>query len=334
MSPTPQACSPLLHRKPRRPLWGQLAVAALCLTPFVLTPCYGQNSASTSKPAQSSKECDGVVPPQKSAHAGHSLSGQESSASDPSEAGSGASGLKLSIKKAASEDPAEAQGQFCKRERPNTGSLAPSAPSSQVDDNSQQRKADTPPPIAEVTNGRLTIQATGQDFTAVLDAVRLATGIAIDIPPGGSSEPVFMKLGPVSVRDALVALMDGASYNYLMLGSPTDPQTISRLVLSVRPAGNAPPLVASNAAAGGVVQPTLYGGQGYTADPDAATPEPPEPQQLQPTEIPSSVPTGINIQQLATQEGKTPGQILDELQKKQLEMLDQQNAAQAQQQPQ
>jgi hypothetical protein len=41
------------------------------------------------------------------------------------------------------------------------------------------------------------------------------------------------------------------------------------------------------------------------------------------------VPAGVNIQQLAAQENKSPGQVLDELQKRQLEVLDQQAAATA-----
>jgi hypothetical protein len=42
------------------------------------------------------------------------------------------------------------------------------------------------------------------------------------------------------------------------------------------------------------------------------------------------VPNGVNIQQLAAQSGKSTGQILDELQKHQLQVLDDQAAAQSQ----
>jgi hypothetical protein len=37
------------------------------------------------------------------------------------------------------------------------------------------------------------------------------------------------------------------------------------------------------------------------------------------------IPAGFNVQQAATASGKTPGQILDELQKQQMQALDSQN---------
>jgi hypothetical protein len=54
----------------------------------------------------------------------------------------------------------------------------------------------------------------------------------------------------------------------------------------------------------------------------------------QPSVLPSSVPTGINVQKLASESGKTPGQILDELQKHQQQMLDDQAASQSPSAPQ
>ena len=47
-----------------------------------------------------------------------------------------------------------------------------------------------------------------------------------------------------------------------------------------------------------------------------------------PAVVPSSVPTGINVDKLAAQSNKTRGQVLDELQKQQLQVLDNQSSSQ------
>lgn len=246
--------------------------------------------------------------------------------------------LRLSTATTKAEEAPEAQGQLCKRERPNPGTLETAVPSAwpegpaQTGEAVQPREGPQPgspaptPPIAQLTDGKLTIRATGQELSAVLDAVGLATGIAVDVPPGSQPEPVFMNLGPAPVKQALVALVEGTQYNYIIVGSPVDPAVVKQLILSARSSA-AGSLLASTGAPAATIEPQLYGGQGVRPDPDAEAITPGLPnQQSQPIEVPSSVPAGINIQQLATQENKTPGQILDELQKRQLEVLDQQNA--------
>ena len=110
------------------------------------------------------------------------------------------------------------------------------------------------------------------------------------------------------------------------------PQLVTRLVLSEQNNKPATPLVTSAQAQAVTSQPELYGGQGVEVadtDPQASQP-PPGPPPIQPAATPSSVPTGINLQQLAAQSGKTTNQILDELQKRQLQQLDDQSATQAQ----
>lgn len=354
----------------------------VALASVVAASAYGQSTSNTGSTAPA-KQCDGTLPAQKSVHPGSSRNtgaGSESVAEDTLSAADGAkSQLKLSIRKNAADDT-EAEGQFCKRERPGQNSLKPAVPSRQADDGAQSSSSETttppvaqleengtvlmaqattppdlppaggqvstqqqgtaaaaqpeaPPPIAQVTDGKLSIHANGQPFGSVLDAVRSATGIAVEMPDR-DSEPVFMNLGPVPMKDALMALVEGTRYNYMIVGSPTDAQRVTRLVLSARSGGDTGTTVAGSGAGPAVPQVTLYGGQGVRVDPDAEGPEPADSNvQTPPNVIPSSVPTGVNIQQLAAQEGKSPGQILDELQKRQEQMLDQQ-AAQAQSQPQ
>lgn len=315
-------------------------VVAFCIASVTGFPGYGQTASH--RPVDTTKQCDGVLPTQRtgSESGDRKLTAGAGSAtgSEAAQAESGKTGehLKLSTKTAA-ENKSDVQGEFCRRERPGQDTFKPSAPASQPNAASEPATSEPAPPIAELRDGKLIIRASGQDFAAVLDAVRSATGIKVEMPGESASEPVYMKLGPAPVKEAVVALMEGSSYNYILLGSATDPQKVQELILSARPAAGQGSLVAANSAAAGTPPVTAYGAAGFRADPDADAAEDPgtPAQPMQPTEIPSSVPTGIDIQQMAAQQNKSPGQILDELQRHQLEVLDQQAAAaQAQSQPQ
>lgn len=310
-------------------------VPLLAFAAFSLTPPFssGQVAANAANPAQTAKACDGQQPAQRSGLAGQS--GAAAGSSQDAESNEDAAGnhLKLSMKPRSGE-ASDAQGQFCKRTEHD--SLHPSAALPKATETQPANQSEAPPPIAELKDGKLTVHANGQDFAAVLDAVRSATGVAIDMPAESQPEAVFMNLGPVSSKSALMALLDGTRYNYVMIGSQDDPQSVSRLILSERSSEPGSAMVASAAPTGAAPGPELYGGQGVHPDEDAQNAEPvaPVPPPAPPSVIPSSVPTGINIQQMAAKANKTPGQILDELQKQQMQVLDDQAAAQAQSQSQ
>jgi hypothetical protein len=180
-----------------------------------------------------------------------------------------------------------------------------------------------------VTDGKLIVRANGQDLSAVLDAVRSVTGITIEMPVSPTPDPVFMNVGPLSSYDVLKALLEGTKYNYVIVGSEKDSQLVTRLVLSEQSSRPATSQIASTRDEPAASQPELYGGQGAEASAETQASQPPSgPSPIPPSAIPSSVPTGVNIQQLAAQSGKTPGQILDDLQKRQMQQLDDQAAAQ------
>lgn len=314
-----------------------LATYAIWLAPASTNGQVSANDAAA--PAQVGKICDGKMPPQKVALqvSGHqsgasAVDAATSALSEHPQSGADASkeGLKLSIK-VASEQASEAEGQFCSRDRPSENGTRPSAVSERTGGSSQPTPAVAPSPIAQVISGGLTIRANGQDFASVLDSVRAVTGIAIEMPGEIESDPVFMNLGPVSTKEALMALLEGTKYNYVIVGSSQDAQAVTRLILSSRSSAGATPLVASSNVRPAIPQVEAYGGQGFREDAEAQNAEPPVPgpPPAPPAVIPSSVPTGINIQQLAAQSNKTPGQVLDELQKRQLQTLDDQAAAQA-----
>lgn len=106
-----------------------------------------------------------------------------------------------------------------------------------------------PPAPAKVTyeGGLLAIQAQNCTLWDVLRDVRRLTGASIDMPAGsGINERVIANLGPGSPRDVLSGLLNGTSFNYVMLGSDSDPRAVSSVMLSPKPAGGVEVQTASN----------------------------------------------------------------------------------------
>jgi len=95
-----------------------------------------------------------------------------------------------------------------------------------------------PPSPANVSfeGGLLTISSQNSTLFDILRDVRQLTGASIDIPPGpGMNERVIAHLGPGAPRDVLVGLLNGTSFNYVILGTNSDPTAVSSLVLTSKP---------------------------------------------------------------------------------------------------
>jgi hypothetical protein len=100
--------------------------------------------------------------------------------------------------------------------------------------------------------GLLAISAQNATLGDILKEVRRLTGASIEIPVGsGANERVVTSLGPGAPRDVLAVLLNGSSFNYVMVGSNTDPAAVSSVVLMPKPANagemQTAPTVASNA---------------------------------------------------------------------------------------
>jgi hypothetical protein len=93
-------------------------------------------------------------------------------------------------------------------------------------------------------NGRLSILAQNSTLSDILREVRKRTGASIEIPPN-ATERVVASLGPAPPRDVLAALLNGTSFNYVMVGSVADPTALSSVVLTARPAGGGTQTVAN-----------------------------------------------------------------------------------------
>ncbi|MGD0791681.1 MAG: hypothetical protein ABR920_07900 [Terriglobales bacterium] len=84
--------------------------------------------------------------------------------------------------------------------------------------------------------GLLTISAQNSTLGEILRDVRKLTGASIDVPPGsGVNERVVTHLGPGAPRDVLAGLLNGSAFNYVMLGSSSDPTAVSSVILMAKP---------------------------------------------------------------------------------------------------
>src|SRR4051812_9117437 len=164
------------------------------------------------------------------------------------------------------------------------------------------------PPRVSMESGMLTISADNSTLGDILSAVRKQTGAALEVPASLSAERVATQLGPGNPRDVLQQLFTGSKFDYIIVGSPQDPQAVQRIILTARAgAGNVP-----NMANNQQMNPSQSAYQPPQDVSDAMDEDPqPEPQpEPAPPEQPVTPPTGG---QPYSNQPKTPEQLLQEL---------------------
>lgn len=100
-------------------------------------------------------------------------------------------------------------------------------------------------PQVTFENGQLKIVADNATLGSILKDVRQLTGASIDLPANGAPERVVTNLGPGTPRDVLALLLNGTQFNYVMLGSSSDPGAVSTVLLSPKPSSGDTQTVAS-----------------------------------------------------------------------------------------
>jgi hypothetical protein len=118
-------------------------------------------------------------------------------------------------------------------------------------------------PQVTFQNGLLGIRAENSTMADVLRAVQRATGASIDFP-GFASERVNVDLGPGPLRDIVMSLLDGSRYDYILVASQ-QPNSIERMVLTMRRDSRLPPPASS----------TADGGQQPSIQQQTEAPQPP-----------------------------------------------------------
>ncbi len=198
---------------------------------------------------------------------------------------------------------------------------ASAQPSTPPPSSSAPAETEATPPRVTFHDGLLGIQAENSTLGDVLKAVQSATGASID-SPGFASERVYVQLGPGEPRDILAALLNGSRYNYIMIGSPQQPNSVARIMLTVRPTSIEKPTTA--AAARPTPPPTPEPKVEDQTPPDRVAPVAARP----PVQLhPGQPPTPGTVQQqpgyqpfgqpFSQQQVKTPEQMLRDLQQMQ-----------------
>jgi hypothetical protein len=185
---------------------------------------------------------------------------------------------------------------------------------------------------AQVTyeNSQLTILARNSTVGDILRAVRKQTGANVDAPPN-ATQRVVGQFGPGAPRDVLASVLDASGFNYVLLGSPANPNGLEHVIITAKSnepvtntATNTPPQPAPDADAG----------QNDASDANDAQ----EPEQGAPSEsfVPQDNPPADDDStqdQSQNPQIKTPEQLLQELQRQQILQQQQQQRNQNQGQP-
>lgn len=187
-------------------------------------------------------------------------------------------------------------------------------------------------------NGELTIVSENSTLGDILRAVHQQTGAIVDLPPN-ATERVVANLGPGPARDVLATLLNGSSFNYVMLGSATDPNDVKHVIVTSKSGGDSG-TVASNGPQPGfngripVASPngpvvtggaTDSGGEDANSDDSAADDQPQGDDQPQAEGQAGEQPVTPANQPAI----KTPEQLLQELQRQQQMQQQQQPAPQS-----
>jgi hypothetical protein len=175
-------------------------------------------------------------------------------------------------------------------------------------------------PHVHFEGGELTIEAHNSTLADVLKAVRQQTGADFEIP-SNATERVVADLGPGPARDVLAQLLNGTHFNYVMVGSVTDPTAVQSILLTPKSGGSETTTAA--AARPGMLQRGISQATAADAAPamenDAAD-------DTDATDDQDTAQADQNAQQNpAQQTPKTPEQLLQELQKAQQQQQQQQN---------
>jgi hypothetical protein len=95
----------------------------------------------------------------------------------------------------------------------------------------------TPPPPGpkvdvEFQNGLLSIVANKATLAEVFDEIHRKTGAQITIPPAAQQEQVVANIPPGPARDVLATLLNGSAFNFVMIGSDSQPGQLRSVILS------------------------------------------------------------------------------------------------------
>jgi hypothetical protein len=98
-----------------------------------------------------------------------------------------------------------------------------------------------PPTAPQVSyrDGLLSINAPNSTLSAVLRAVQNQTGATMDVPASANNDRIAMAIGPGQPRDVVNTLLNGSTFDYMILGVAGRPGAIQRVILTPKTAAGA-----------------------------------------------------------------------------------------------
>jgi hypothetical protein len=102
-----------------------------------------------------------------------------------------------------------------------------------------QRPAPPPRPPVDVAvrSNLISIRAQGATLAEVLYEIHRRTGADIAIPAGAEQERVVVNIPSAPGRDVIASLLNGSRFNYIVLGTDSDPGGFRNLLLSLKEGG-------------------------------------------------------------------------------------------------
>lgn len=133
----------------------------------------------------------------------------------------------------------------------STSLSRPSLPSSQITSSASVPAVSIPAPVApppdppkpppavqvQFADGKLWVSTDRAMLGEVLREIGKQTGATVSVPAQANQEPIVAHLGPAPAREVLAALLSGAPYNVVLLGSGRDLSRVTSIVLTPRAGG-------------------------------------------------------------------------------------------------
>lgn len=86
----------------------------------------------------------------------------------------------------------------------------------------------------EYRDGKLSIWADKATLASVLYEVQNRTGAEVTFPPAASQEKIVADIPAAPPREAIASLLDGSQFDFILMGSERDPQSLGSIVLTPR----------------------------------------------------------------------------------------------------
>ena len=140
-------------------------------------------------------------------------------------------------------------------------------------------------------HGLLTIHANNATLSEVLFQIQKQTGAEIAIPSGTEQERVASDFGPGTPSEVMEQLLNGTDLNFLVVGSPSNPNQLRSVVLSRKTGGPDPPSAFQPAESAPVPTGPVIDPQNYEPSPQELQENgPPPPQEGGPQQMPQPTP--------------------------------------------